>query len=246
MDLGEEDGVALDPPAEVVQFLNFIGIDWPQVDEDQVRDLASHVRTFAGNVEGTHQDATSTVSAMSQSYQGSSYEALVRSWADLSSQHLTELTQACDVLSTALDVAADFIVAQKGVAIAELVVMAVAFVADQAAAVATLGLAEAALVAVEEAGKKLCQFLEDQLTQYIVGKVIDAAVTPLIGVIEKAVEGFTFQAASTAAAAGSAADSFRMDPDALRQQANELLTHADTMNQHAETFTSAVSALSFQ
>lgn len=245
--MAREDGVALDPPAEVVQFLNFIGIDWPQVNEDHVRELASHVRDFVSGVEGTHQDATATVSAMSQSYQGSSYEALVQRWADLSSQHMSELTEACDVLATALDAAADFIIAQKGVAIAELVVMAVAFVADQAAAVATLGLAEAALVAVEEAGKKLVQFLEDQLTQYIVGKVIDAAITPLIGVIEKAVEGFTFQAAGAAAsAAGSAATSFMMNPDALRQQASELLTHADTMNQHAETFTSQISALSFQ
>jgi hypothetical protein len=184
---------------------------------------------------------------MGQSYQGSSYEALVQRWADLSSQHLTELTDACNVLATALDAAADFIIAQKGVAIAELVVMAVAFVADQAAAVATLGLAEAALVAVEEAGKKLVQFLEDQLTQYIVGQVIDAAITPLIGVIEKAVEGFTFQAASAAAgAAASAGASFMMNPDGLRQAANDLLTHADTMNQHAETFTSQISALSFQ
>jgi uncharacterized protein YukE len=239
--------VALDPPTEVVQFLNFIGIDWPQVNEDHVRELATHVRTFIGNVGDTHQDATGTISKMSQAYQGSSYEALVQRWTDLSSQHLTELTDGCHVLATALDAAADFIVAQKGVAIGELVAMAAAFVADQAAAVATLGLAEAALVAIEAAGRKLCQFLEDQLTQYIIGKVIDAAITPLISVIEKAVEGFTFQAASAAAGAASAVgESFMMDPDVLRQHASELLTHADTMNQHAETFSSQISSLSFQ
>ncbi len=239
--------MALDPPIEVVRFLNLIGIDWPQVNEDQVRELATHVRDFASGVQGTHQDATDTVSAMSQSYQGSSYEALVQRWADLSSQHLTELLEACDVLATALDVAADFIVAQKGVAIAELVVMAAAFVADQIAAVATLGLAEAALIAVEAAGRKLCQVLEDQLTQYLADKVINAAITPLLGSIEKAVAGFTFQAADAAVGAtASVGASFMMQPDALRQQAGQLLTHADTMNQHAQTFTSQVSALTFQ
>ncbi|MFJ9419064.1 hypothetical protein ACIRPT_33635 [Streptomyces sp. NPDC101227] len=77
-------------------------------------------------------------------YQGASYEALLAKWGQMSDSHMTELVNACHVVVDALDIAADTIVAMKVEAIAELTVLAITFIADQAAAVATLGIAEAA------------------------------------------------------------------------------------------------------
>ncbi|GAA2271354.1 hypothetical protein GCM10010430_66570 [Kitasatospora cystarginea] len=44
-----EGTVAVELPCEVVSFLQFIGINWPTVNEDKVREFASHVREFAGS-----------------------------------------------------------------------------------------------------------------------------------------------------------------------------------------------------
>lgn len=61
--------MAIELPDEVVQFLQFIGVNWPQVNEDSVRTFASHVRDFATNIDDTHQQATGTIRAMGASYQ---------------------------------------------------------------------------------------------------------------------------------------------------------------------------------
>ena len=54
--------------------------------------------------------------------------------------------------------------------------LAVSFVADQAAAVLTFGIAEAAEALVITAAKECVKFLEQQLEQLVIGKVLEAAV----------------------------------------------------------------------
>lgn len=242
--------MALDPPSEVVTFLNVIGVGWPLVNEDTVRDFATHVRNFATNIETTHQDATNTVQQMGQAYHGASYDALVAKWADMSSTHMTALVDGCNVLSTALDVAADYIVQMKLEAIAELIGMAVSFIADQAAAIATFGLAEAAEALIVEAGEKVVEFLKQELVQYIISEVVEAAVKPLMAVVDKAVTGFGYQATeSILGVSGSSAQlgaSFGIDPDALTAHAATMHVHAQTVAGHAATFKSATAGMDFR
>src|SRR5882757_9943391 len=113
-------GVSVELPGEVAWFLNLIGVNWPNVDEDQVRAFAGHVRDFANNVDGTHQAASSTIQQMGSAYSGGSYEQLVQTWARMSNDNMKELVEACHVVATALDVAADAIVAAKVAAVVEL------------------------------------------------------------------------------------------------------------------------------
>ena len=241
--------MAIELPTEVEQFLQFIGINFPMVNEDAVRAMAQHVREFSQNVADTHQQATDTIGRMREGYQGASYEALMQKWTEKSDTHMTELHDACEVVATALEAGADYIVAQKIAAIAELVAMAVAFVADQAAAVVTFGLAEAAMAAIEEGAQKLVEFLEQQLTQYIIGQVLEAAIKPLTGVIEKAVSGFVFQAVEGAlgvSGGGSAGGSFMVDREALEPHLARLQAHGEQMVGHAQALTSNISSLNFE
>ncbi|GAA4868315.1 WXG100 family type VII secretion target [Kitasatospora terrestris] len=113
--------------------MSIIGINWPTVNEDKVREFASHVREFGQAVEAAHQKSTSMVEQLGQAYEGASYEALLAKWASVSDQHFNQLVQACHVVADALDIAADVIVAMKVETIAELVALAAAFIADQAA-----------------------------------------------------------------------------------------------------------------
>ncbi|MDH6128126.1 WXG100 family type VII secretion target [Kitasatospora sp. GP82] len=250
-----EGTVAIELPGAVESFLQFIGINWPTVNEDKVREFASHVREFGENLESAHQGSTATIKQLGASYEGASYEALLAKWADLSNSHMDELVQATHAVATALDVAADVIVAMKVEAIAELVVMAAAFVADQAAAVATFGLAEAAVVLIEEAAKKVVNFLEQQLEQYIIGKVVEAAINPLVEVVGRAVSGMVFQAAESAlgvsgggagGGGGSAGSGFRIHPEELMAHAQTMQDHADTVAAHAELFRSKMAGVSFE
>jgi uncharacterized protein YukE len=231
----------------VVDFLNIIGVDFPQVNEDSVRDFASHVREFASNIEDTHQAATSTVQNMSGSYSGASYEALVAKWADMSSSHMNELVDACNVVATGLDAAADFIVGKKIEAIAQFAIMAAAFVADQVAAALTFGIAEAAEAAVVAGARELAKVLEQELEQYIIGELIEKAIPPLEAVVEKAVSGLVFNATSEIlGGTGSVGASFGIDPDQLAQHASEFQAHSDAVTAHAQDFSSKMSTLNFE
>ena len=244
-------GVSVELPSEVAWFLNnVLGIPWPNVDEDQVRAFAGHVRDFANNIDGTHQAASSTIQQMGSAYSGNSYEQLVQTWARMSNDHMTELVGACHVVADAIDVAADGIVAAKVAAIGELAALAASFIADQAAAVATFGIAEAGLALIEEAGKKLMNALIQQLEFMIVAQVIQAAVAPLEQVVERALGGLVFQGLEAAlgvpsGGGGAVGSSFGVVPDALLGHATALQGHADTVAGHASTFAANVSSINF-
>ncbi|MFJ5882989.1 hypothetical protein [Kitasatospora cineracea] len=155
--------------------------------------------------------------------------------ADASHQQPTattqQLVQACHVVATAL---------------------AAAFIADQAAAVATLGAAEAAVILIEEAAKRLINYLEQQLEQYIIGQVIEAAIGPLVDTVANAVSGMVFQAAESAlgvsggGGGGGGGTGFRIDPDALDEYARMMHEHAETVAGHAQAFQSKLAGVSFE
>ncbi|MFE9428569.1 WXG100 family type VII secretion target [Kitasatospora sp. NPDC006697] len=240
--------MAIELPGPVVTMLQFIGVAWPNVNEDKVRELASHVREFADNVDGTHQKATSTVDNLSAHYQGGSYEALVSSWAHLSSSHMTELVSTCHTVATALDAAADTIVAMKWQAIGELGALAVTFAADQAAAVATFGLAEVGMAAIIDGAEQITDYLEQQLEQYIIGQVIEAAIGPLVSVVEKAVGGLAFEAVSGVLGVDGTAgpgDQFMIDPSGLEDHAQIMAGHAQEVADHARALGGRLAGVDF-
>ena len=242
--------MALELPSEVVQLLQFIGVNWPNINEDKVREAGQHVKAFAQNLQSTHEDATAHLQQAGQHYQGSGYEAMLAAWGQKSNDHMRELIEGCHIVADALDAGADVIIGMKGAAIAELVALAASFIADQAAAVATFGIAEAALALIEEAAKKCVSFLEQQLIQYIIGEIIGAAIKPLIGTIDKAIDGLVYSAMSTALGVpapegGAAGAMFQMDTEAFKGHMQGLQQHADAMQQHAMALHGNLTSMSF-
>jgi hypothetical protein len=227
----------------VVTFLNVLGIPWPYLNEDEIRSFASMVRQFGQAVEQTHRDASQAISFVSQSYQGSSTRVLQSGWAHLSSQHVDEIVAGCGILADALEVGADWVVAQKVEAVIELGVMAATFVADQAAAVATFGLAEAAVPLIIEAGKKLLETLKQQIIQYITSEIIETAAKPLFAKIEQALSGLDWSHAP--AGDGGLGSGFSLDADLAVQHIDTLRRHGETMRGHALTLRSGLAGLSF-
>jgi hypothetical protein len=146
------------------------------------------------------------------------------------------------VLADALDVAAGYVMAQKVEAIAILIDMAAAFIADQAAAVATFGIAEAAAPVIIVGAEKLVQSLAADLEQYILAKVVEAAAKPLLAKIEDAVSGLDW---SKSGAQADQANEFSIDPAAVAQHVTVLRQQAAQIGQHGTQFAAKVRALNF-
>ena len=243
--------MAIELPGPVVDFLSFIGISWPNVNEDKVREFGQHVAQFGQGLQQAHDSASTTVRQLGQAYQGAGYEQLLATWGAKSDSHMSELISGCEVVSQAMDIGADVIVGMKVEAIAQLVVLAAEFVADQAASVATLGLAEAGLVLIEEEGRQLVSFLEQELIQYVEAQVIDAAVGPLIDKVARAVQGLVYQGVADAlgvpsGGGGAAGASVSMSPSAVLAHAQDLEQRAAEIGAHAQVFTSSAAGVSFE
>ena len=240
-------GMALDPPWEVVTFLNFIGIKWPMINEDTVREVAGMIQSFAGDVQNTHQDATNQIQAMSEAYQGASYEKLVSEWESRSNTHMTELMDVCRVIVDALQGFADYIVVQKGVAIGELVALAASFIAAQAAAPFTFGLSEAADLGLDELGEQAINLLKQLIQQYIAGKVIEEGFKLLGPAVERALEGWVFHFVDGGAPTGTGAVGkvMMVDPTLLQQHAQLMRVHGQTMLEHAQALAGKLDGVDF-
>jgi len=231
-----------DLPLPVVNLLNVIGIPWPYINEQTVWQFASLVRAFRQAIITTHQDATDSVGKIATAHKGASSEVMTSGWAKLTTSQVDELTTACTVLADALDAAGGYIVAQKGIAIADLVGLAAAFFADQAAAIVTFGVAEAALPLIEEAAGKIVESLEMDLEQYIAGKVIEAAAKPLMAKIKSMLSGLDW---SQSGGTSGKQTGVSVNPAAVFAQTAELRGQAASLRGQAESLAAQVRGLKF-
>ena len=231
-----------DLPLPVVNLLNAIGVPWPYLNEDTVSEFASLVREFRSSIEGLHSESSEAVAAITRAHQSVSTEVMQSGWTSLTARHVSELTAGCDVLADALDVAVGYIVAQKAEAIGVLVGMAAAFVADQAAAVLTLGLAEAAVPAIIAGAEAVVRSLAADIEQYIIGTVVTAAARPLFAKVEEALSGLNW---SQSGAPAPRPVSVVLDPPSVRAETADLRDHAASLQAHAAAFQQNVKGLSF-
>lgn len=238
--------MAIEIPHEVAMFLNFIGVPYPDINEDQVRELAGHVRTFADEVAGTHGAATGAITDMGSVYQGQSYRALVASWASLSSSHMERLDELCRAVATALEIAAEVITAVKVAVLTELAVLAAAYTAAMAATVVTSGTSVALSQSISLAARRLVKAMEEMLIGYIVAEVLGKAIEPLEDAVADMINGVVYNTAADLLGVDPGGnDVVYIDPDEVRRYAQVLDDHADDIMKHAEKFANGVAALDF-
>ncbi|MGW4719201.1 WXG100-like domain-containing protein [Nocardia sp. NPDC004260] len=234
--------MAINIPSEVALFLNICGIPYPDINEDDVRALAGHVRTFAAQVRDTHDSATGVIDEMGAFYSGESYQQLVATWAGMSATHMRRLDSACKIVGQALDVAATVITAVKVAVLAELAALA----ATYASMMITPPLAPSAPL-IAAAARKLCEEMAQYLIGYIVAEVIGKAIEPLEQAIDDMVKGIVYDATRDALHVPSSGrpPPLHIDPDAVQHFAKVLDDHADDIMRHAATFAENVSTLDF-
>lgn len=232
-----------DLPLPVVNLLNVIGVPWPYVNEDMVREFASLVRRFGQAVENTHRDAAQHVAGVAEAYKSAASERMADGWRQLSDRHVSEILDGCTVLGDVLEVAAGYIVSQKAAALVTLAEMAAAFFADQAAAVFTAGIAEAATPLIIEGAQKLMESLVVDLQQYLISKVAEAALKPLLATVEAAMSGLDWS--QSGAVSPGRGTGFELDSAATRAHAQAISGYAADMRSHAQTFATGIRRLAF-
>ena len=137
--------MALELPGWLVDAFYVIGLPWPGIDEDQLRAWAVSVRSFADQVGDSAGQTHSAVAGLASSSQSSFTSALAGQWDDHNSL-IAGLRGPMYDFAEALDVAAEAVFTQKGVVIAAAAALAGEVVGTTIAAIATLGVGEAAVV----------------------------------------------------------------------------------------------------
>ncbi|MEU6326377.1 hypothetical protein ABZ851_03645 [Streptomyces sp. NPDC047049] len=198
--------MSIELPGEVVWIMDLMGLEWPDIDEDELRAWGGHVREFGQGLKESHDGMDGALKGLADAYEGASYDALLSKWTQVSGEHHVVLANCCEVLATALESAAVGVVAAKGVVIAQLVITAVEMAAAAAATVATLGIAAAAEAAAIEVGKRIVREVIQEIEDVLIAELVSMAIEPFQAEIEKAVSGLVFKGVDAAlGAAGGAA-----------------------------------------
>jgi hypothetical protein len=157
-----------------VFFLNIVGVPYPDVDVDQVRELADSAREFAVDIRATFDAATGTLDDMGSAMSGDSYQAIIAGWA-YHYDRLTELDDAFEVAATALDIAADVIEAIQIAVLIELAALAASFIAGM---FTPAGPVTGPMIAA--AARYIAKEMAKVIMWYLAAEVAAKAIEPLV------------------------------------------------------------------
>ncbi|MFJ5922640.1 hypothetical protein ACIQF6_08525 [Kitasatospora sp. NPDC092948] len=243
-------GVVL--PGELVWVLDLIGINWPNVDEDEYREMASELRDLAGSLVADRD----YISAAAQDFLGISAgagaEAFQAHWSKVADTHMPQVAEAIRLFATGLDGAALVITGAKLAAVAQLVVLATEVIAAQAAAPFTFGLSEAGALGATQATRMIVKRLLKEAEQQLLSQLLQLVEGPVFAALGNIAQDLVVQLARNALgaqkgidwgeAAGAGKDGFK---DGVQQSVDQVKGYAanplGTAEQFAEnTVTGAV------
>jgi hypothetical protein len=177
-------GVVL--PDELAWVLDLIGINWPNVDEDELRSIADDMRSLAEELNGHTDDAKADIEAMLGVNSADSLKRFEALWSKIADGHLQQLSQGFQILGTGLDISAVVVTGLKVAAIAQLAILAAEIIADQAAAPFTFGASEAAVPLEIEATNQIVKRLLNQAIKSVEQQIISAVEGPIFSALESA------------------------------------------------------------
>ncbi|WP_411145893.1 RHS repeat-associated core domain-containing protein [Streptomyces sp. x-80] len=155
-------------------------MSWPNVDEDDYREMATAMREFADDIDEGANEAHQAIQGLVGSAGGSlAVEALNAHWGKINGTHLKNLGECGRMAATALDGVAVLIEGAKLGALVQLGILAAEVIAAQAAAPFTLGLSEVGALAATQATRVIVKRLFKEVCQQVAEQVISMALTPV-------------------------------------------------------------------
>ncbi|MYQ46650.1 hypothetical protein GTW40_16570 [Streptomyces sp. SID4985] len=178
-------------PGWLDDVLDFIGINFPNVDEDDYREMADAMRDFADKFEGHGADAHKSVERILASSHGWAVDSMEKHWAQVKAGHLDKIPELARLFADACDIVADIIFGMKTKAEAELVVMAGSLGISAGLAVVTGGLSAligaAEVTAMRQVIKRLIDEAVDRIVDELIARVTEPVNAKLEAMIEDAV-----------------------------------------------------------
>lgn len=175
-------------PDALTWVLDIVGVDWPNVDEDQLRSAADELRQMSQELGSDTDDAKSQIEQMLQSNSAESLQLFEGLWNKVAGSHLPQVAQGMNVVAGALDAGAVIVVGMKVAAIAQLAILAAEIISDQIEAAFTFGASEALIPVQTIATREIMQTIEkkviDQLEQQLIGAIEQPVIDALTNVAE--------------------------------------------------------------
>ncbi|MEU4836885.1 hypothetical protein [Nocardia testacea] len=226
-------------PSEVVFFLNAVGVPYPDVDVDQVRELAESTREFATDVRITFNASTGTLDDMGSAMSGDSYQAILVGWSYYYGK-MEELDTAFGIAATALDIAADVIEAIQIAVLIELAALAASFIAGM---FTPAGPVTGPLIAA--AARQIAKQMAEAIMWYLAAEVVAKAVEPLVDKFHQFIREALQPPEIPVSTSGSGPGKYYLDPDEVERYSRLLDSHADDLVSHGEKFGEKLANLDF-
>ncbi|MEZ0091284.1 hypothetical protein [Streptacidiphilus sp. EB129] len=232
--------MSINLPGELVWVLSLIGVNWPDVDEDKLRATGDQFRKYADSVEAARQSGDTHIAAVADQNEGQAAEALIGKWANRSSPNIAKLHTICYDFADALDIGAAAVETAKYAVIGQLTALAFELAVDEAGAIETFGLTEAAAAAEIAGTRTVIKDLLKALEKQLIDQVLQEAKAAVIAGVEGMVNELVFEATEDALGTGSgihAGDILNAGKSATVDSAKQSVasyTTAGGLAQHAE------------
>lgn len=163
-------------PNELIWVMDKMGLEWPDIDEDEVRKAAVLVRGYRDDMETLVQTADRRINGeLAAVMRGQTGAAHVAGWNRNRSENVQQLLDLLGPASTGIDVAADIVLALKVKVIADVTLTLIQLVPLLAAG--PFGAGGAALLIL--ARKKLFSMAMEATLEKVIDEVLPLALEPL-------------------------------------------------------------------
>ncbi len=161
--------MGLELPGALTEPLGWIGMTWPEADEDKLFEAGQQWIAFGTGLEKTLANAEAAAQAVWQSNEGEAVDAFRQWWNGPDGPHarLSEDAAAAQVIGAALIVFAGVTLALKIAFIAQLIMLAIEVAQAIATAIATFGASTAEVPGFIAATRAMCQRLVRQVIEHV-------------------------------------------------------------------------------
>lgn len=204
-------------PNELIWIMDKMGLEWPDIDEDEVHKAADLVRGYRDDMESIIQAVDSRVNGdLAMALQGNAGAAQVEGWNRNRSDNMQKLLDVLGPAATGIDIAGGIVLAMKIKVIAEVTLTLMQLVPLLAAGPFGAGGAAVLLLA----RKKLLAMAMEATIEQVINEVLPLAVEPLVEQVPVIV--MALMDAPVVEGAVGDVDEFEADIEALEAAADEM------------------------
>jgi uncharacterized protein YukE len=167
-------------PGELDYALDLLGYEWPNIDEDAVREAAELVRGLRDDLQETLDDLDHTINNdLTEAFTSKAALSYIQAFTENRTQNMDQMIDLLPGAADGIDLLADAIVVLKTKVIAELTITVAQLAAAAATAFFTAGASLAANAAIIAARKKALDIATDIAVEQLMAQILTMVVEPL-------------------------------------------------------------------